>query len=538
MKRCPECRRDYYDETLLYCLDDGNELLDGPASSESRPRATEELSSSESPTAVFRVSPSGGSVLDEGTRAFTNNPHDTGDSVSNSIAVLPFKNISADPDNEYFCEGLAEELLNALAKIRELKVAARTSAFSFKNGNADIGEIGRRLGVAHVVEGSVRKSGDRLRVAVQLLNASDGYHIWSETYDREMRDLFDVQDEITLAVIDALKLKILGGAKSTVLRRETENHEAYKAYLRGRHLRYAKNDHNRATLAYEEAVRLDPLHAPSWVALAESYVLRAHYAALDPREACAKTREALAKAREIQGESAEQFYVEGFAAFIERDWKGCDSAYRRSIEMDPHNSRALGTFGVINCVLGNVEEGLAVLERAREADPLAAYPYAMTGCGLAAAGRPEDALPYLEQAFAFESENTLAQWTYCIAAVAVGKYDEGIAIAQKAAAASGRAGFFLGLLGWALGTAGREEEAKGVLEELRDRPADSPLAPPEACLLAALEEKVAAIDLIERAMDELAPMAYYVGLPCFDRLREDPRYRDLLKRIDHPRSNL
>ena len=212
MKTCPQCRREY-DRSMMFCLDDGAELLYGPASSDGP--ATAILSEQpiaavvggsrdESATAILSPAYVKTAVLTPGN--------------SNSIAVLPFKNISADPDNEYFCEGLAEELLNALAKIDDLKVAARASAFSFKNEKADIGEIGRRLGVAHVVEGSVRKSGDRLRVAVQLLNASDGYHIWSETYDREMRDLFDMQDEITLAVIDALKVKLLGGAKSSILK--------------------------------------------------------------------------------------------------------------------------------------------------------------------------------------------------------------------------------------------------------------------------------------------------------------------------------
>jgi len=527
MKRCPECGREY-DNSMKFCLDDGTELLYGPASDEP---ATAILSS-------FRVPPSGGSSAESRTQVLAGRPPEGGTLNKNSIAVLPFTNISTEPDNEYFCDGLAEELLNALTKIDGLKVAARASTFSFKEQKTDIGDIASKLGVAHVLDGSVRKSGDRLRVAVQLVNAVDGYHIWSETYDRRMSDIFAVQDEITLAVIDALKLKLLGSAKGSVLERQTENTDAYKAYLKGRYLRYAKNDHHGASLQYEQAIRLDPTHAPSWLALAESYVLRAHYGLLDPREACAKTRDALAKARAIRGDSAEAFYIEGFAAFIQRDWKLWDTAYRRSLEMDPNNSRALGTFGLINCALGNVDEGLALLQRARDSDPLAAYPYAMSGSALVTAGRSSESIPYFEQAFAFEKDNTLAQWCCCLALVALGRFDEGIELIQKAVTVSKRAGFFLGFLGWALACAGRGDEARSILDELRVRPAGSPLALPEACLLAALGDKEGAIDLISRAMDEFTPVAYYVELLCFDSVQDDPRYQDLLKRINHPRASL
>src|SRR5436190_7256522 len=153
----------------------------------------------------------------------------------NSIAVLPFTNMSTDPENEYFCDGLAEELLNALAKIDDLKVAARTSAFSFKGKTANVSDIGSTLGVRTVLEGSVRKSGNRLRIPVHLISAADGYHLWSERYDREMKDIFDVQDEITLAVVDALKVKLLGEEKAVVLKRYIENTEAYELYLMGRY---------------------------------------------------------------------------------------------------------------------------------------------------------------------------------------------------------------------------------------------------------------------------------------------------------------
>ncbi|MGH9947761.1 MAG: tetratricopeptide repeat protein [Pyrinomonadaceae bacterium] len=527
MKRCPECRRDYYDDTLSFCLEDGTPLVQGsvlaPQDAVDEP-ATAILSE---PGAVAT-----GFLHEESKTALYQKVDER--SAAKSIAVLPFVNMSADAENEYFCDGLAEELLNALAKIEDLKVAARTSAFSFKGKNTNVGEVGRALGVRSVLEGSVRKSGERLRITVQLVNAADGYHIWSERYDREMRDIFDLQDEITLAVVDALKLKLLGNVKINVLKRETENTEAYKAYLKGRYLRFTKNDHHGASIAYEEAVRLDPLHAPSWVGLGETFVLRSHYGIIQPIEACSRARAALTTAKEIQGESGEALYVEGFVAFVERDWLACEIAYRRSLEIDPNNPRALGTFGIINCVLGKVDEALILFGRARESDPLASYPYAMTGAGLVMARRSEEAMPFFEQAFAFEKDQTLALWTFCIAKIALGKFDEGIAAAERSVAVSRRTTFFLGLLGWALAEAGRTDEAKSILDEIRNRPTDSPMLPFEVCIVSALGDNESAFVSLTRAVDEYSPMTYYLGLPCYDRLRDDPRFSELRKQMNLP----
>ncbi len=290
MKRCPECRRDYYDDSLSYCLDDGSALLDGPGA-----KAFDD----EPVTAMF--APRAAAPEDR------RNPPPQAAQI-NSIAVLPFKNVSADPENEYFCDGLADELLISLSKINGLRVAARSSSFSFRDSKASIGEITTALNVSSILEGSVRKSGDRLRISLQLVNGDDGYQIWAEKYDRDLRDIFDLQEEIALSVIDALKVKLALADRSAVLKRETENTEAYKAYLKGRYLRYAKNDHVGAAAAYEEAVRLDPEHAPSWLGLGESYMLRTHYALIRTADAAAPIKEALRKARQIQGETAEALY--------------------------------------------------------------------------------------------------------------------------------------------------------------------------------------------------------------------------------------
>ncbi len=260
MKRCPECRRDYADDTLLYCLEDGTGLVQGSVPSPDEPQ-----------TAILSEPPAsaGGQFNEAKTRAFI---HTNDEALVNSIAVLPFTNISTDADNEYFCDGLAEELLNALSKIDELKVAARTSAFSFKGKNVNASEIGEKLNVKNVLEGSVRKSDDKLRISVQLVNAADGYQLWSERYDREMKDVFDIQDEITLAVVEALKIKLIGGEKAALLKRQTRDPEAYEFYLRGlSHFnRWTPSDFEKAIENFERAIQIDPSYAAASAALADA----------------------------------------------------------------------------------------------------------------------------------------------------------------------------------------------------------------------------------------------------------------------------
>src|SRR5688572_1693831 len=190
MKRCPECRRDYYDDTLLYCLDDGSALLDGPASVAEMP--TELIPASN----VYADMPTlFGVDADEIAK------------TSNAIAVLPFANLSRNEDSEYFSDGLAEELLSVLSRIRGLRVVARTSAFSFKGKQMSVEEIGRSLRVGAVLEGSVRTAGDRVRIAVRLVDVEKGYHLWSETYDRKMEDIFAIQDDIARSVVEQLRSK-------------------------------------------------------------------------------------------------------------------------------------------------------------------------------------------------------------------------------------------------------------------------------------------------------------------------------------------
>jgi tetratricopeptide (TPR) repeat protein len=313
------------------------------------------------------------------------------------------------------------------------------------------------------------------------------------------------------------------------------NLEAYRSYLKGRHLR-GKEDFGGALSAFEEAVRLDPAHAPSWTGLAEITVLAAHMGMIPPRAALTAARKALATARELQGESAEGLHVEAFAAFLERRWEAMETAWRRALEVQPGHVLALGSFGISLCARQRLEEALPLFERAREADPLASFPYTLAGWGLLVSGKPEEALRQIEDALTFEKEDASALGALCMANAALGRFEEAIAAGEHGVAVTRRASFFLGVLGWALATAGRKDEARKILEELRARPAASPTAVSEAWLLGALGDIDDAFDVLARAEEEYQGLLCYTGLPGFDQLRTDPRFGALLRRLGLPSS--
>jgi serine/threonine-protein kinase len=451
-----------------------------------------------------------------------------------AIAVLPFTDMSAAKDLEYLCEGMAEEIMNALVRVGGIRVASRTSAFQARRQGADLPAIGKLLSVGLVLEGSVRTAGDRLRVTAQLTDVASGYQLWSERFDRDAHDVFAVQEEIAKGVVDAVKARLSPAERAVPARPQPTNLEAYRCYLKGRHLR-RKEDLAGALRAFEEAVRLDPSHAPSWTGLAEINVLASVFGVIPARDACATAREALATATRLQGESADSLHVEGFVAWVERRWAAMEAAWRRAIELQPDHVLALASFGLVLCTRQRLDEALPFLERARQADPLASFPYALTGKGLLNCGRPQEALRYLEDALSFEKEDATALDSAGMARVALGRFDEGISTLEHVVAISHRGAHFLGTLGWALATAGRTGEARTILEELRARPPAAPAVVSEAWLLGALGEIDAAFEVVARAEKEYLAFLYFTGDPGFDPLRSDPRFAALLERLELPR---
>ena len=425
--------------------------------------------------------------------------------------------------------------MNGLFRVPGIRVASRTAAFRARREGKSLAEIAEALEVSHILDGSVRTAGSRLRATAQLTAVASGYNVWSERFDREAADVFAVQDEIAAGVVEAIKAQLAEGTPRAVLARSHgANIGSYRAYLKGRHLRHTKNDFRGALASFEEAVRLDPSHAPSWVGYADAVTIGAVYGAVAPREACAKAKAALATARDLEGESADGLQAEGGVTFLARRWHAWESAYRRALELQPEHAQALAQFGMTLCTRQRVDEARVFFERLRESDPLEVLPYAFAGAGLVAAGRSEEALSTFEDAFAIEPNHTLALWGAGMANVALGQIDEGIARLERSVEVTRRAPHFVGVLGWALAVAGRVDDATAVLRELRARPPAAPTVVAEGWLLGALGDMDAAFDVLARAEDEQQALLYYTGLPAFDALRADPRFDALLVKLDLP----
>jgi TolB-like protein/Flp pilus assembly protein TadD len=289
--------------------------------------------------------------------------------ADNSIAVLPFVNMSEEKANEYFSDGISEELLNLLAKIPQLKVAARTSSFSFKGKGVEIPDIARQLHVANVLEGSVRRSGDQLRITAQLIRAAEGYHLWSETYDRKMDDIFKIQDEIAGEVVKELKVKLLGAAPKV----RTTDPKAYALYLQARELgrqfnaeAFAKSD-----ALYRQVLEIDPRYAPAWDGLASNFINKAGQGLMPSQEGNARAREAVEKALALDPDYALAHARLGFIAMIgDNDPAGAARHYQRALALDPTDVNVLGNVASFLASLGRRDEALALYEAVIRRDPV------------------------------------------------------------------------------------------------------------------------------------------------------------------------
>jgi TolB-like protein/lipopolysaccharide biosynthesis regulator YciM len=324
-----------------------------------------------------------------------------------SIAVLPFVNMSPDPDNEYFSDGLSEELLNLLAQVDGLKVAARTSSFKFKASGADISEIGAALGVATVLEGSVRKTGNQARITAQLINVEDGFHLWSETYDRSLDDIFAVQDEIAGAIVEALKLPLMGTAESAVSAKATRSYEAYDLYLLGRHrARQVSADSFRQSISYfGRAIEADPDYAPAYSGLADAYLGLADYGDMPMVEAVRAAEEAVNKALELDPELAEAWASRGRLLVDKRLEVKAVESLAKAVRLNPNLASALIQQARALSRLNRWQDSLAAATRAVELDPMSDYVRQQRLNYLAASGQEEETRDLALEWAAGEPEN-------------------------------------------------------------------------------------------------------------------------------------
>lgn len=291
---------------------------------------------------------------------------------SQSIAVLPFVNMSADPEQQFFCDGLTEELINALTKIKDLRVVARSSVFAFKGGSYDVRKIGKKLNVKTVLEGSVRKLGDRVRITAQLINIMDGYHLWSEKYDRELKDVFNIQEEISLAIIDVLKVKLQEVEKEKLLKRYTDNIEAYNLYQQGLYF-FNQLDLriiNKAISFFSMAIEKDPNYTSAYVMLGGCYFVMAFFGIMKTQEALQQVKKYVYKAMETDESYAENYSLLGFTQAAEYKWAEAEQSLRKGVEGDPNNVMVLVDFASNRVICGDFDLARKLTERAKNIDPL------------------------------------------------------------------------------------------------------------------------------------------------------------------------
>ena len=450
-----------------------------------------------------------------------------------SIAVLPFEDLSPDKDQEYFSDGLAEELINRLTKIENLRIPARASAFSFKGKDVGIQEIGEKLNVDMILDGSVRKAGDKLRITVQLVSVADGYPVWSEMYERNLEDTFALWDDISLAVVDNLKIELLGEEKAKLMKRYTENIEAYHLYVKGRYFWNTRTEDglNKAIVHFEQALELDSDYALAYTGISDAYSMLSSYNFLPSYEAFPKAKVAVLKALEIENALAEAYT--SLAHIKERydfDWLGSEKDYKKAIELSPNYPLAHHWYGSLLRATGRFSEAHKEFTRALELDPLSIS--INTSLALIHLYLEE-----YDQAIA-QCQKTLEinpnyGWAHAVLGriyLVISMYDKAITEFHIATTMSRG---YLPELGNAYALAGEKEMALEVLEELitqsRQRYVSSYGI---AQVYAGLGEKEKAFEYLDKAYEQRDPNLYSLKIDSrFESLRSDPRFKAFLKKM-------
>lgn len=456
------------------------------------------------------------------------------DATKTSIAVLPFRNMSAVKESEYFSDGVTEEIINALTKIEALRVASRTSAFAFKGRDEDVRKIGDALGATSVLEGSVRQAGKRIRINAQLINVADGYHLWSERYDREMDDVFEVQDEIARSIAEALKVRLMPAEEAGLSSRGTENVEAYNDYLKGRYY-FNRREALEAIFEFERALGRDPRYTEAYTGLADSYCIYGFYGGIPTLDAFAKARAAARKAEELEPESAG---VRVALALVEHyfgwDLENEEAELRRAIRLAPASAAAYSWLGLVLGFNGRNAEALEMSKKATELEPFSANAQTNVGWTHYGARRFEDALAEFRRALHIDPNAPYPLWAIGMTYMELGRHSEAIASLEKAVeVTTRRQSHYLGLLGGAYAAAGRKAEALDLLGELTRRSSSEYIAPFHLAFIhVPMGNADEAIDCLERACAERNALGWWPrSCPFYDSLRSHPRFPALLAKI-------
>ena len=452
-----------------------------------------------------------------------------------SVAVLPFLNLSADPENEYFADGITEDVIAHLSKIRALKVISRTSVMAFKQREQSLREIGARLEVATLLEGSVRRAGDRVRIVAQLIDAESDRHLWAETYDRRLTDVFAIQTDVALQIAAALKAELSPDEKSRLHQEPTSDLQAYQLYLQGRHcyLRYTAEGSRRGIEYFEQAVAKDPNYALAYAALAMVYTELAETGSLRPGEAYARARDASAKALALDlGLGEAHCMLAYITAVCDFNWVSAEQEFKRALELTPNSADTYDLYGRMCLALERNDEALAMERRAQELDPLAHR--ADVARALLRAGRYDEALQAATHAVELDPHYARGHATLGWAYLKKGIVKQGVAELEIAVSLSPGDTLWLAQLGQAYGMVGDVARARNVLHQLEELSGQRFVSPYHiAFVYTGLGEQDSAMDWLERAYEDRSGPVYSVkGSFLFTTLHAHPRFIALLRKMN------
>ncbi len=456
--------------------------------------------------------------------------------ISNkSIAVLPFDNLSRDPDNAYFAEGVQDEILTRLAKVADLKVISRTSTQHFKSAPDNLPQIAKQLGVAHILEGSVQKASDQVRVNVQLINALTDAHLWGDTYDRKLTDIFAVESDIAKTIADALQAKLTGSEKNSIAKAPTTNPEAYELYLKGRFFWNKRSgvDLRKAIDYFNQAIAKDPNYALAYAGLADSYMLLPNYGGASTKEAVAPARAAVTKALELDDSLAEAHASFGLLNTLELHLEQAVGDFERAIQLNPNYATAHHWLMLGQLALGRFDQAIAEGKRATELDPLSLIINADFSWAYFCARRSDQAETQARKTLEIDPRFFLAHYYLGGISQFKGRLNEAISEFQKAVELNNDA-YSLAMLGQAYARAGKKDEAQKILARMNEEAKSRYIAPYAWALIRlGLGEKERAIDELDRAYQTGDTNYLFVIKvdPLLDELRGDPRFDALVQKI-------
>lgn len=567
MKHCPECNKNYADPTLSFCLQDGAPLIfgqaveepatailsgDPPTESPTRhidPHTTfptESLHIPASPSAEFRSRGKsiwiGGGLLVIAAIAiyvgyrFIGSPPGPFSSQIESVAVLPFENGSGDPNLDYLSDGLSESLIDKLSELPQLKVIARSSSFKYRGAGVDLQDVAKKLGVRAIVTGKVARIGDNLNVRVEMVDAAENRQMWSEEYNRKAPDMISIKQEIAQTASNKLRLKLSGSQEQQLSKPGTADAQAYDLVLKGRFVANQGGTENRkrATEYFQQAVAKDPNYALAYANLANSYSESASSSEVDQKEYLSKAESTARKALELDENLADTHMELGLLNMHAWNWTAAEAEFKRAIDLNPNLSDAHGTYAAFLSRMGRHAEAIAEAIRGRELDPLSLEANRIYGYRLYQARKYDESIEYFKKIIEMDPSYDAAFGIMAYAYAAKGQYKEAIEAYQEAMRLGDQSTSVRIYLGEAYVGNGEREKAKGILTDMQNT--KEYVSPGElAVLYSALMDKEAAFASLNKAYaDHDLQLQFLKVDPSYDRLRDDPRFAELIRKVGFP----